>query len=305
MEIKEKNVNQTISTVAIISPGDMGHTVGRVLRDNGLTVITCLQERSQRTRELAQQAGIIDVDSYQELVRQADLILSILVPAQAKESAGRVAQAIATSRAKPLYADCNAIAPQTTREIGRLITNAGGRFVDAGIIGPPPSKPGATRFYASGPHASELAQLNQFGLHVIPMGDQIGQASALKMCYAASTKGFIALCTELLTAAEVLGISAPLAEEFQLSQAEVYQKMRRLPAMPEKSRRWIGEMEEIAATFEHVGLTPKILTGAADMYRFVGATSLAERTPEDTTPLPSLEEMIAKLAAQLIDQSDK
>ena len=58
-------------------------------------------------------------------------------------------------------------------------------------------------------------------------------------------------------------------------------------------------MEEIAKTFEHIGLTPKILTGAADIYRFVGKTDLAERTPEDSGPLPTLTEMLPILTTYL------
>jgi 3-hydroxyisobutyrate dehydrogenase-like beta-hydroxyacid dehydrogenase len=142
--------------------------------------------------------------------------------------------------------------------------------------------------------------LDRFGLDVILLGEEVGLASSIKMCYAALTKGLTALCTELLTAAHALGVSGPLAEEFQTSQAALYGRMERgLPRMPAKSRRWIGEMEEISRTFEGVGLTPGMLAGAADMYRFVAATPLAERNPEDPEPPPALNEMIAMLAEGL------
>ena len=110
-----------VETVGLLSPGDMGHSVGQTLRENGLRVITCLQGRSERTRDLAAQAGIEDVPSHGALVQEADLILSILVPAQAGNSAHKVAQAISETGAKVVYADCNAIAPQTVRAIGEEI----------------------------------------------------------------------------------------------------------------------------------------------------------------------------------------
>jgi 3-hydroxyisobutyrate dehydrogenase-like beta-hydroxyacid dehydrogenase len=289
----------SLRTVAILSPGDMGHVVGQVLRTNGLRVITCLQGRSERTKALARQAQIEDVPTYTALVQEADLILSILVPAQAGQAAQLVAGALRETGAKPLYADCNAIAPQTVVQIGQWITAAGGRFVDASIIGPPPCKPGATRFYASGPDVNALAELNQFGLEVRVLGEEIGRASAIKMCYAASTKGLLALCLELLTAGEALGISQPLKAELQLSQPTLYQRMTGLPDVPTKSRRWVGEMEEIAKTFAHAGLTPKIFEGAADIYRFIGDTPLADRTPEDPEPPPALEEMLVRLVGYL------
>jgi len=291
-----------LKTVGILSPGDMGHSVGQVLGSHGLRVITCLEGRSERTRSLATRARIGNVSTYQALVNEADIILSILVPAQAKQAARVIAQAISETKAKLIYADCNAIAPQTACQIGDMITEAGGRFVDVSIIGSPLRKEGVTHFYASGPHVSTFEELSQFGLDVIVLGEQIGQAKAIKMCYAALTKGLAALCTELLVAAETLGVSQPLKQQFQLSQSVLYERMERvLPRMPMKSRRWIGEMEEIAKTFEDIGLTPKILAGAADIYSFVGKTDLAERTPEDSDPLPTLTEMLSILAANLLE----
>ena len=289
-----------LSTVGILSPGDMGHTVGNVLRENGLRVITCLDGRSQRTRQLAEKAGIVDVPTYPQFVTEADLILSIMVPAQAMSAASVVAETLQHVNTTLTYTDCNAIAPQTVRKLGDLITAAGGTFVDASIIGPPPRNPGATRFYTSGPDLSLFSDLNNYGLDVRAIGAEIGLASAIKMCYASLTKGLTALCTELLTAASVLGVSDALTAEFQLSQSALFERMEKgLPGMPPKARRWIGEMEEISATFAHVGLTPNILTGAADMYRFVGDTHLADLPPEARDEFPNLAELIEILAENL------
>jgi 3-hydroxyisobutyrate dehydrogenase-like beta-hydroxyacid dehydrogenase len=295
-----------LKTIGLLSPGDMGHTVGQVLVTHGLRVLTSLKGRSGRTRVLAEKAGITDVPSYETLVSESEIILSILVPAQAKQAAGDVAIALAKTKNEIVYADCNAISPKTVREVGRIINDAGGRFVDASIIGPPPIKEGSTRFYASGPAAHVFEGLTQYGLDVRAMGEQVGMASALKMCYAALTKGLSALSTELLTAAQVMGVSETLRSEFQLSQSALYKRMELgLPSMPERSRRWVGEMEEIATTFAHCGLTPKILEGAADIYRFVGQTSLADQTPENRDPTLNLEKIISIFADSLDKKSSK
>ncbi|MDE0068633.1 MAG: DUF1932 domain-containing protein [Caldilineaceae bacterium] len=288
-----------MNTVGILSPGDMGHTVGQRLREHGLRVIAYLSDRSERTRQLAAKAGIEEVSSYEALVKEADIVLSILVPAQAGAAAQAVAEALNKTGAELLFADCNAIAPQTTRRIGKVVEGAGGRFVDASIIGPPPRREGTTRFYASGTHAEQLARLNEYGLDVPVVSARIGDASAVKMCYAGLTKGLTALCTELLVAAEALGVRRALLEEYRTSQAAMLQRMEGgLPGMPPKSRRWVGEMEEIAATMDSVGLTPKFHEAAADMYRFVGGSSLADRTPEDPEE-PTLEEMLQVLVDNL------
>ncbi len=292
------------NTIGILSPGDMGHTVGNVLRQNGLRVITCLVGRSNRTHELAQKTGIEDVKTYHELITQADLILSIMVPAQAPAAAQVVADTLQKTDTTITYADCNAIAPQTVRKISSTIEAAGGNFVDASIIGPPPRRPNTTRFYVSGPQLNLVTELNGYGLDIQPLGKEIGLASAIKMCYASLTKGLTALCTELLTAAKILGVSDALKKEFQLSQSALYERMEKgLPGMPTKAKRWIGEMEEIADTFEDVGLTPNILTGAADMYRLVSDTHLADISPEDRDQFPTLTELIATLAEQTTKNS--
>ena len=128
----------SVKTVAILSPGDMGHAVGRALGENGLDVITCLQGRSERTQKLAQQGNIRDVPSLEEMVTQADLILSILVPEEALGVARSVADALQSTGPETTFADCNAVSPRTTEEINSIITGAGGRFVDGSIIGGPP-----------------------------------------------------------------------------------------------------------------------------------------------------------------------
>lgn len=287
-----------MKTVAILSPGDMGHTVGERLKENGLQVIAHLADRSARTRGLAEKAGIEEVRSYDSLVERADVVLCILVPAEARAAAQTVADAIRRTGADLLYADCNAVAPQTTKEIAETIAGAGGRFADASIIGPPPRREGTTRFYASGVHAGELARLEDYGLDVPVISDRIGDASSIKMCYAGLTKGLTALCTNLLVSAEALGIRDALFEEWGLSQEGMLERVQGLTSMPPKSRRWVGEMEEIAATMAGVGMTPKFHEGAAHIYRFVGASTLADRNPEDPDE-PSLEEMLEQLVELL------
>jgi 3-hydroxyisobutyrate dehydrogenase-like beta-hydroxyacid dehydrogenase len=227
----------TITTIGLLSPGDMGHSIGAVLRTHGLRVLTCLDGRSDRSRALAAEAGIADVPSLTALVEQADVLLSVLVPAAALETAERVASALRATGAGLLYVDCNAIAPSTVRKVGEVVTAAGGRFADAGIIGPPPRRPG-TRFYASGPGAAEFAQLADFGLDVRVLDGDIGQASGLKMCYGALTKGLQALGVELLVAARAMGLEEALRAEQEGSMAEVRSWLEQsVPTMPPKAYR--------------------------------------------------------------------
>ena len=165
--------------IAILMPGDMGHAVGRALRQHGHEVTTCLAGRSVRTRGLAGAAGLRDAGSLEALVGGADLILSILPPAAAAAQAGAVAAAMEATGAKPVYADCNAVSPQTVREIGAVIAAAGAPFIDCGIIGLAPGKGKAPRFHVSGPDTGAMERLDGKGIRVLPMGPEIGRASAL------------------------------------------------------------------------------------------------------------------------------
>ncbi len=286
----------SIGTVGILSPGDMGHSIGKVLRDNGLRVLTCLDGRSDRSRELAGKAGFEDVASLDDLVQQADVVMCVLVPARATEVAGQVADAMRRTGATPLYVDCNAIAPATVRGIAELISAAGATVTDVGIVGPPPRKPG-TRFYASGPGAERFAALREYGLDVRLVGPDIGQASGLKMCYGALTKGLQALATELLVAARLMGLEETLRDEQEHSMTAVLGWLEaQMPIMPPKAYRWVGEMEEIAATFADLGMTPDILNGAAEMYRLVADTPIGKESPEQRDPNRDMYGVIAALA---------
>ena len=286
-----------IGTVAILSPGDMGHAVGRRLRENGLTALTCLAGRSDRTRALAEQAGIRDVPSMVELVVQSDLIMSITVSEAARGVCDRVAQALTSTGADVLFAECNAIAPQLTRELAPVITDAGGRFVDVSIIGGPPRAGYSPHFYAAGEYADQFAQLNDFGLTTLTLGRELGRASGLKMCYAALTKGTSALHAELLMAAELMGLTEPLLAEFQSGQAAALQRMERgLPSAPPRARRWVSEMEEIRDTFAQLGMTPHLFEGVAEMYRLIGSTPLGAEFPETRDRDRTFTETIRQLA---------
>tara|TARA_B110000014_G_scaffold134068_1_gene92685 strand:- start:53 stop:931 length:879 start_codon:yes stop_codon:yes gene_type:complete len=289
-----------INTVAILSPGDMGHAVGQLLKQHELRVITCLTGRSERTRGLAEIAGIEDIEDFDEMVKTSDLIMSItvseIVPALCKE----VAAAIQRTKNKLLFAECNALSPETTKSMEQIITEAGGRFVDASIIGGPPRNGASPRFYTSGPNANEFEHMREFGLDVRNIGPNTGQASGIKMCYAAMTKGTAALHSQLLLAAETLGLYEPLMNEFASGHQAVIDRMEGwIPGVPAKSRRWVSEMQEIEATFQELGMTPHIFEGVADMYRLIGSTDIADENPETRDKGRSLKETIEIISKSL------
>ena len=282
----------TTGIIAVLMPGDMGHAVGRVLADAGYDVVTCLAGRSERTRALAKIGGLSDLDSLDAVAAEASLVLSILPPAAALGLAGDMAAAMERSGAQPVYVDCNAISPATARDIAQVIEAAGAPFIDAGIIGTKPGSGSGPRFYVSGADTGPMESLGESldgkGFQVVGLGSDPGRASALKMCYAGLTKGTWTLHTAVLRA------------EFEHSQGQALAQMEaRVPRLPADSRRWIGEMEEIAKTFADAGVTPGFHEGAAAVFRLLAQTPFAAETPETMDKSRTMEETVREAAKHL------
>src|SRR5262245_5200299 len=292
-----------IKSVGVMSPGDMGQAVSLQLKAKGLHVYTALERRSARTRALASEAGLTDVGTVTQLVAECDVVLSIMDPGAAVDFAHVAADALRAARRHTLIVDCNAIAPDTVQHIAHLIESAGGRFVDAGIIGPPPRGKAKTRLYTSGPGAADLEQLAGPQLIVHVIGEGIADASALKMCYGALNKGTQALWLEVLIAAQRLGVAGLLEQELRQSQGERYGwALGQFPSLPPKAYRWVPEMLEIAKTLDSAGMTPKMFQGAADIYRFVAGTPLGKETPEERDKARDGKDVVRLLAE---DQSKR
>ncbi len=287
---------EIVKTVAILSPGDMGSNVGRALRENGLNVITCLAQRSQRTRELSETAGITDVPDFGEMIDQADIVLSVLVPERAVEVAQQVADVIRKSGKSLPFADCNPVAPAVALEMAEIIDSAGGRYIDGGIIGSPPGRGEPPRFYASGPHEAIMGQLDGRGISVPMMGGEVGRASAIKMCYASLSKGAAALNASALISAMNLGIYDEFVAEMESSQQGVLNAMQGVNSLGAKAFRWIDEMEQISATFGSAGATPYMHKGAADIFRLVNSSPIGHERPETVDTSRELRDTVKLLA---------
>jgi 3-hydroxyisobutyrate dehydrogenase-like beta-hydroxyacid dehydrogenase len=271
-----------IRNVGVVSPGDMGQAIAGRLKESGLNVYAALDSRSERTRALAREAGLTDCGSMEKLVATCELVLSVINPGEALNVARDVAAAMRKTARKIALADLNAVSPQTAREADRMVREAGGMFIDGGIIGPPPrGEKDKPRIYVSGPDAYLFEQISHPNLLIRVMSERVGDASGVKMCYAAMTKGTTALAVELLVAARKLGVEQALEKELRESRSDVFEwQMKNIAVMPPKAYRWVPEMQEIAKTFGELGLTRRIFEGATDIYALVAATPLGKESPE-------------------------
>jgi 3-hydroxyisobutyrate dehydrogenase-like beta-hydroxyacid dehydrogenase len=288
-------------TIAVISPGNMGSAVGAHLKKAGYDVVTDLTGRSDHTKRAAERAGIRDAGSLEALVREADLVLSILAPALSVEIAGRVAEAMARTGAAPFYADCNATSPKTAKEIAAIMEKAGAAFIDVGIIGGAPTGDRVfPRFCASGSNAHLLDELDGKGVSVVQVGPEIGQGSAIKICNGAFTKGAFALYASVMMAAEHFGFADQLRPGLQRGQAGTAERLdEAMIRLPSLAPRYIGEMEQVAETLESIGLTGNIHTGAAEIFRLLAETPLAKQRRDEIEPDRTSAETVKILASFL------
>ena len=271
-----------IRNVGVVSPGDMGQAIAGRLKEAGLNVYAALEGRSERTHTLARAAGLTDCGSMEKLVATCELVLSVINPGEALNVARQVGAAMRKTGRKIAFADLNAVSPQTARDADRMIREAGGMFIDGGIIGPPPrGEKDKPRIYVSGPDAYLMEQIVHPNLLIRVLSERVGDASGVKMCYAAMTKGTTALAVELLVAARKLGVEQALEKELRESRNDVFEwQVKTIAVMPPKAYRWVPEMEEIAKTFGELGLTRRIFEGATDIYAMIAATPLGKESPE-------------------------
>jgi 3-hydroxyisobutyrate dehydrogenase-like beta-hydroxyacid dehydrogenase len=260
-------------TIGLLHPGEMGAAVGQCLAAAGHRVLWVPSGRSPASAARAEAAGLTGVDGLAELVRSAEVIMSVCPPHAALDTARQVAAAGFGG----LYLDANAISPATAREVAAIVAVGGADGVDGGIIGTPPVGPGFIRLYLSGPRAGRVQELFEdtpVDVRVVDHGGLsgagagIGAASAVKMAYASWTKGSAALLLAARTLARAQGVEDVLLAEWGLSQPGLEERSARAASSAaSKGWRWVAEMEEIAATMGATGLPEGFHLAAAEIYR--------------------------------------
>jgi L-threonate 2-dehydrogenase len=270
--------------IAIIAPGEMGAAIGQRLGERGARVVTSLAGRSAASAKRAERAGLVPVASDDDLVAEADFVLSVVPPGDAAGLAERLAPVLARAKQKPVYVDCNAVAPDTAERISAILGATGCAYVDGGIIGPPPSATATahTKLYVSGDGAGEVMRLAAYGLDVRVVDGPVGAASALKMSYAGLTKGFTALGVAMMLGAERAGCEEALRRELAESQPQFLAWLsRQVPRMYPKAYRWVAEMEEIANFLDGDDSGPDIYRAMARLYDRLADVQAGERRSGD------------------------
>lgn len=285
--------NSDSQNIGIIHPGEMGISIAAAMRNGGHAVYWASAGRSEQSQSRAAEHGLLDAGTIEQLCAQCTALVSVCPPHAAEE----VAQEVAGYGFAGLYIDGNAIAPERARRIAGIVEKTGATYVDGGIIGPPAWQPDKTFLYLSGAQAATAAAFFGPPLVVRVMGHASDAASALKMCYAAYTKGTTALLCAILGAAENLDVRDALVQQWAQDGNGLDEKApQQVRTVTAKAWRFVGEMEEIAATLESANMPGGFHLAAADIY-----TRIAHF--KDAADTPPLEAVLDALAAKEPDRA--
>jgi 3-hydroxyisobutyrate dehydrogenase-like beta-hydroxyacid dehydrogenase len=252
-----------MENIGILHPGEMGVAVAATLANSGCQVWWAPEGRSAETRCRAAAAGLRDAGSVRSICERCQVIVSVCPP----EFAEATAREAVSYGFRGLYIDANAISPERARRIGAIVAAAGACFVDGCIIGLPPRNRGETWVYLSGTHAAQAAALFSGGpLEAEVLDGEIGKASALKMVFAAHTKGLAALRAAVLGAAQELGVLRELERQWARSGPPFARAVESIQHVAPKSWRFVAEMQEIAATFEAAGMPAGFHQAAGEIF---------------------------------------
>ncbi|HEX4087694.1 MAG TPA: DUF1932 domain-containing protein [Trebonia sp.] len=282
-----------MATIGLLHPGEMGAAVGGCLVSVGHEVLWDPAGRSRASTGRALAAELTGV-TFDRVIERSSVIVSICPPHAALDVAAQVA---ATGYAG-IYVDANAVSVATAGQVAGIVTAAGASYVDGGIIGMPPEIAGHTRLYLSGPRANEVRVLfGRSALDARVADGPLYAASAVKMAYAAWTKGSSALLLAARALARAGGVERTLLAEWALSQPALADRSEgAASAAAAKGWRWVAEMEEIAASMTAAGLPAGFHEAAADIYdRASQSAAPATRRPAPEPPASTLDSVISAL----------
>ena len=254
--------------IGLIGLGEMGSEIGRYLVMNDLEVISVYEGRSEISKKRASKYKIRDTGSIEQFCKISDLVISIIPPDKAVETANLYTSF--KNKDGQIYCDLNAISTITAKKIKLLLDEKKIDYVDGAIMGGPPTENYSPRIYLSGKLSEKLNFLNGKGIELMVLKGSDFKASATKMVYASITKGSKALVAGALIAAKKNNVYDELMEELKYSE-EYFSLVAKnqIPSIKHKAYRWVGEMNEISLTYKESGLTGGFHSEAENVYELI------------------------------------
>lgn len=268
----------SLQKIGIMSIGEMGFHWAKLLKSHGVEVLTYDRDRAEVSRKRAENASVKSLDSMNELVQQAELIVSIVVPSAATKVAAKVSEAVSSTGRKGLiFLDANAISPMTADEIAKILKPSGVNFVDGCIIGSAAKMGKGSIVYVSGADAARMRDLEAFQIPIKILGDKTNQASAFKVVYAGLTKGLQGLFCELLMGARRFGLLDEIRAQYEESFPGLLDKVApSIIGLRIHAGRRAEEMDELKRTFNAQGLDSFMAPAAQQVLQAIAALKSGE-----------------------------
>lgn len=246
--------------VGFLGFGEVASILSEGLQKHGATVATCVEKRSRKTKDLAEKSGVTLYKTNKELAEISDILISTVTPSQAIKVAQEVGKYV-----NGIYVDINNVSPKTVRKTLSFIENR--KTVDASIIGSI-RKGLHVSIIASGDYANEFAELNNYGMNINVIGDEIGQASAIKMLRSSFTKGISALLFETLYSAYKMGIDDEVLKYIAETECEGFKDsaISRIISSSVHAKRRGEEMEEVTELISEY-VNPKMSSATEEFFK--------------------------------------
>lgn len=260
--------------IGLVGYGEVGRILAEDLRAQGVAVtaydLKLDTAADGALRSHAEVLGVPLAGSHAALAAQSDFLISAVTASQAVP----VAQACAPGlRPGTWFLDFNSASPGAKQRAAQCVNAAGGAYVEGAVMTSIPPYRIQVPLLLGGPHAAALLPaLTTLGFAAQVASDQLGVASATKMCRSVMIKGLEAMVIESFTAARAYGVEdqvlASLAETFpgidwEKQGAYFFQRVI------QHGRRRAEEVREVAETVRDAGLTPWSASGTAERQAWV------------------------------------
>jgi len=262
---------RSVQQVAIIGYGEAGSIFAKDLAKQGLNVsvfdiLFNSRRRRQQMLKKARACGVTAARGLKDCLHKAELVISAVTASSALDVAKAAGSILNDDQ---LFLDINSVSPASKRKAARNVERGGARFVEAAVMSAVPKHRLQVPMLLGGPHALEAAEcLQRIGINAKPFSDQLGVASAVKMCRSVIIKGLEALVIESLFAARMYGaedeVLKSLAASFPVMGWEDHLPDYLISRAAEHGHRRAAEMREVAQTLKHVGIEPVMALATAE-----------------------------------------
>ncbi len=270
-ELRNMPNTKTIDRVAIIGFGEAGSIFAKDLAAAGMDVrVFDILFNSNRQRKpmlrKAQSCAVAAARSLEDCLFKSELVISAVTASSALDVATEAGPMLGEGQ---LFLDINSVSPATKCRAAGYVARRRARFVEAAVMSAVPKQRLRVPMLLGGPHAFEAAEcLQRIGMNATPLSDQIGVASAVKMCRSVIMKGLEALVIESLFAARMYGaedeVLESLAASFPAMGWEDHLPDYLVSRVAEHGHRRAVEMREVAQTLRHVGIEPMMALATAE-----------------------------------------